>query len=147
MSRKPRNRVWHQCNGILQYKECCLCDNMIIRKAKRGERGEWHSEHVHSLSCGGQDLYPNLIPICKDCNLSMKKGCKSTFHHMANKGFITYKKADEELERHKLILTNFDYRCTAIMKNGKRCINHKCGKNEKFCFNHVKMEIEFLLKK
>ena len=146
MSRKPRNRVWYQCNGLRETSPCCLCDNIMVKSAKRGETGEWHVEHVWALSQGGPDLYPNLIPICKTCNLAMAKNCLSTFHHLANKGYITRQQADAELRRHQQELSAFDPQCTALLANGNRCLNHKCGKNEQWCFNHVRADVERQLK-
>lgn len=140
MSRKPRNRVWYQCNQLRNESPCCLCDEIMVRNAKRGERGEWHVEHVWALSQGGPDIYPNLIPICKRCNLEMKKNCLSTFHHLADKGYITREEADEQLDIHKLELKHFDVQCTYLYPDGRRCLNHKCGKNERWCYAHVKQD-------
>ena len=119
----------------------------MVKDAKRGEEGEWHVEHVWALSQGGPDMYPNLIPICKKCNLSMAKNCLSTFHHLANKGYITSDQADIELARHQEELRNFDPQCTALLVNGQRCQNHKCGKNEDWCFRHVKADLELRIQK
>lgn len=137
MSRKPRNRVWYQWNGLKDKSPCCLCESIMKRKARKGEEGEWHVEHVWAQAFGGPDLYPNLLPICKDCNLGMEKGCKSTFHHLANKGFITLEQAESELVRHRKVLERYDPQCTALTATGKRCRNHKCGRNEDLCYVHI----------
>ena len=134
--------MWYQYKGTKDEGKCCLCDVILVKKAKRGDAGEWHIEHVWGVVHGGPDLYPNLIPLCHACNLKMKRGCVSTFHHLANEGYISQSKADEEIERHKAKLTAFDPRCTAFTDSGTRCLNHKCGKDETWCYQHVKVNIQ-----
>ena len=141
MSRLPRHRVWYQCNGLKEEAKCCLCDGIMIKKSLRGTRGEWHVEHVYPLSRGGPDIYPNLITICGKCNLSMKRGCESTFHHLHNKGHITKEVADYEFLQHKTYLESVDLQCERYTSHGERCLNHKCGKNEKMCYFHTKADL------
>lgn len=37
---------------------------------------------------------------------------------------------------------NFDAKCEQIQKNGRKCQNLKCGKNEIWCWKHVKDQLE-----
>ena len=138
MSRLPRNLVWYQWFGTVQYSLCPVCcQNMMERDAS----DTWHREHILRLSLGGPDTYPNLIPICPACNLGMGKDCRSTFEYMARTARLTAKQA-RHLERQKVLeCRRFDPQCEQQQKNGSRCANLKGGKNELYCWKHIRPDV------
>lgn len=139
MSRRDREYVWFQWYHMKEKEICHVCNkNMMYRD----DNITWHREHILKLSLGGKDIYPNLIPICPDCNLGMGKRCRSTYQHMHNIGLISYEQM-LKLERDQDILcNNFDPICTKIQVNGSRCANLKGGKEEIYCWFHIRNELE-----
>jgi len=145
MSRLPRENIWFQQFGVATWAVCPVCGyRNMNRDWKFGEpNGEWHREHIIRLAVGGPDTYPNLIPICGTCNLGMGKDRVSTFDFMVKIGRMTLQQSEMELQRHRMILTQFDPRCEAYLKNGeKRCSNLKAGKSEQYCKMHIKREFD-----
>lgn len=90
MSRKKRDYVWMQYFNCDSEAICPVCEkNRMIRNDSK----TWHREHILRCSLGGPDIFPNMIPICRQCNLGMGKECRTTFEFMRIKfGKITEEK-------------------------------------------------------
>ena len=134
MSRRPRKDVWFQWFYYDDQVKCPVCEKNIMIKDKADT---WQREHIIKLSLGGPDILTNLIPICKKCNLTMKKRCRCTFDHMVDIGKITLKQAELLTQKQIHINKNFDPVCNQIQKNGKRCWKLKKGKDELYCQRHI----------
>ena len=102
----------------------------------------WQGEHILGQALGGPDIFPNLIPICIDCNSKMGKDCRTTFDYMAKIGKITLDEAMKRERIHRKMCKRFDPVCEQQQKNGRRCINLKGGKDECFCWKHIKEQLE-----
>ncbi len=143
MSRRPRELVWFQWYGNAARAICPICSvNMMVRDDPGGKT--WHREHIVRVSLGGPDTYPNLIPICKTCNLAMGKDCASTFDFMAKVlGKLSLAEAQSKLRLHLDQCRMFDAQCEMIsVASGKRCTNLKGGKDEQFCWKHIASQLE-----
>lgn len=139
MSRRPREYVWYQYFDVKEWALCPVCSkNMMDRE----NSDSWHAEHILKLSLGGPDIYPNLIPICRSCNLAMRKDCRSTYHYMSIIGKISNEEAVTLEKQQMSICASCDLVCEQIQKNGKRCANLKGGKNELYCWKHIRDEME-----
>jgi hypothetical protein len=117
------------------------------RDAKRGdEEGEWQREHIIRLAVGGPDTYPNLIPICKQCNLGMGKTVMCTYDYMVRIGRMSAEQAQSELSCHRQRCAQFDPRCEASLasssSSNKRCSNLKPGRNEIHCSKHINAQLQ-----
>lgn len=139
MSRRDRESVWYQVFGCKQEALCPVCG---IRRMFKDEHQSWHREHILRMSFGGPDTYPNLVPICKTCNLGMDKRCKSTFEYMAKLERISFDRALQLEKDHAATCTKFDPVCEQIQKNGLRCHNLRGGRNEAFCWVHIREQLE-----
>jgi len=138
MSRRPREHVWFQCNYTSNSAICPVCrKNMMYMNSS----DTWHTEHILRLSLGGTDTYPNLVPICCTCNLAMGKKCRSTFQYMHHLGFLTLDDAFILERKQHILCLNFDPYCEMQQKNGDRCANLKGGKNESYCWKHIRDEL------
>lgn len=144
MSRRPRPLVWFQWFGLAEKAICPVCgEREMIRDSKRSGDGAWQREHIIRLAIGGPDTYPNLIPICKGCNLAMGKEISCTFDYMVQIGRMSPEQAKSEIFRHRQRCTNFDPRCKATLStSGRQCANLKAGKNEMYCCKHIRSQIE-----
>jgi hypothetical protein len=142
MSRRPRELVWFQWYGNNSSALCPVCEVNCMKKDDAG--GEtWHREHIVRLSLGGPDTYPNLIPICKSCNLAMGKSCKSTFDFMARKlEKISIEEARQRQESHLQLCSQFDPQCEMLTRTRQRCNNLKGGKCEQYCWKHIRSQLE-----
>lgn len=138
MSRRPRPLVWFQWFGVKDEALCPVCN---VQMMQRDDGNSWHREHILRLSLGGLDVYPNLIPICRSCNLGMGKRCRSTYHYLVTLGKMSAQQALLLEGQHQQQCLQFDPRCEAEQKNGNRCANLKGGKNESFCMKHINQEL------
>jgi hypothetical protein len=139
MSRLPRDRVWFQEFGNAEHATCPLC---CVNSMDRDSSDTWQREHILRLSLGGTDTYPNLIPICRSCNLAAGKRSRSTFDYMVRIGRITVTQAQEMERRHLLLCAQFDPFCECLQNNGIRCANLKGGKNEFYCWKHISANLD-----
>src|SRR3989338_2540244 len=67
VSRSLRAEVWGLVSG-----RCHICGKRLNKYAKQGEYGRWHVGHVVAHKRGGPQVIGNLLPTCKDCNLTLK---------------------------------------------------------------------------
>jgi hypothetical protein len=134
MSRVPRDYIWYQ---WFANADCFTCPVCCKNSMNRDDSASWHREHILRLSLGGTDTYPNLIPICRSCNLAMGKRCRSTYQYLAKLGRITPEQA-MNLERLQMAKCgSFDPVCEQTQKNGARCSNLRGGMNECYCWKHI----------
>jgi len=139
MSRLSHESVWYQYHTV---NTCAVCPVCLVNKMYRDDHLSWNKEHIIRLSLGGPDIYPNLIPICRTCNLSMGKNFHNTYEYMVKLGRITIQQADFLVNVQKVANTVFDPICNQTQKNGLRCKNLKGGKNEIYCWKHIKEEVQ-----
>jgi hypothetical protein len=143
MSRLPRDYVWFQWNLSRFEVECPVC---YKNRMMRYDENSWHREHIIPVRSGGSDIYCNVIPICKDCNLRMGKSCTSTFDYMAQIGTMTREESTRLEKEHRdrceyLVNPNKNgnskpLECARVNRNGNKCNNLKWGKNEEYCAQH-----------
>jgi len=139
MSRRPRRLIWYQWFNVTEQVLCPVCCKNVM---KQNDSSTWHSEHILRLSLGGTDTYPNLIPICVECNLTMGKKCRSTYEFMARKGKISSDQAIL-LEKEQLLkCIHFNPVCEKQLKNGNQCANLKAGKDELYCETHIRAQLK-----
>lgn len=130
MSRRPRLQIWYQWFGMASIATCPVCGHHQMKRDDDSKE-TWHREHILRLGLGGPDTFPNLMPICKACNLAMGKTTRSTFDYMVRIGRMTSEQAQFELASHVQRCAQFQPQCEAIStSNGKRCANLKGGKDE-----------------
>lgn len=135
MSRRGYDYVWYQYFHCALEAICPVCET---RKMIKDNHQSWNREHIRRTASKGHDTYPNLIPICRSCNLGMGKRCESTFEFMAEKlKKITLERAFQLLKEHDITCDKFDPICEQTQKNGLRCHNLKGGKNEIWCWKHI----------
>jgi hypothetical protein len=139
MSRRDHDYVWYQYYYCKKEAMCPVCEKNRMFK---NDHQTWNREHILKLSFGGPDTYPNLVPICRDCNLGMGKRCKSTFEYMAKIEKISFDRALKLEREHVEACLKFDPVCEKIQKNGFRCHNLKGGKKELWCWKHINEELE-----
>lgn len=67
ISKELREQVWKLVSG-----RCHICGKKIRKNAKHGEYGRWHVGHVLAHKMGGSAKFGNLLPTCRECNLTLK---------------------------------------------------------------------------
>ncbi len=131
MSRLPRERIFEDYFGRRLISNCPIC-NKVIKKYS----DNWERSHIFPLSNKGQDIYPNLIPLCKCCNRSMKS--QNMFEYMLSEG----KMSREEARFYYTIaiekINDFDVYCEAVTSAQNKCKFIKYGYTEKYCKIHLK---------
>ena len=145
MSRRPRMQIWYQWFHTAISAMCPVCG---VNEMKRDDdtKEKWHREHILRLGLGGPDTFPNLIPICKQCNLGMGKATRSTFDYMVRIGRMSEEQANFELSCHIQRCNLFQPKCEATIGSAKgtpkQCSNLKGGKDETCCWKHIRALIE-----
>ena len=142
MSRLPHDNVWDQYHRFESSAICPVCldkDNPM----HKDDHYTWNREHIIAVGRAfkGQDIYPNLIPICAHCNQSMGIHYDHTYQYIADK-FKRYTMQQATIFKDRQIAINdaFDPICTHALNSGKRCRHLKCGKDEIYCTKHKQIE-------
>ncbi len=143
MSRRPRLQIWYQWFGTALTATCPVCGQHQMNRDDDSKE-TWHREHILRLGLGGPDTFPNLLAICKACNLAMGKTTRSTFDYMVRIGCMTAEQAQFELTCHVQRCSQFQPQCKATTGagNSNRCANLKGGNDELYCWKHIKAIIE-----
>jgi hypothetical protein len=138
MSRLDRGNIWSQWFGNDTTHICPSCQKVTMRQE---DSQTWQVEHIFKMSKGGPDIYPNVIPICVDCN-SKNRPYENTFQYMVCLGVITHQQYNTEIEslRQRIHDWNADPNCTQNTKKGHRCTRNRVGKDEIYCAQHLEIE-------
>lgn len=96
---------------------CPVCQKSVMHK--QCSPHDWERGHIISVSRGGPDVWPNLVPICVGCNKAM--GADSVFQYLVQIGKLSKHEADAQEKEHKAKLGAYDAQCKAERKAGTRC--------------------------
>ena len=122
--------------------KCIVCDNKLKKDALPGSIWEWEKGHIFSVSMGGKDVYPNLVPLCKSCNRSM--GNKNLWEFKLEKKKISLDNAKYHYMLTKQKIDTFDPQCDEKLINGGRCRNRKYGYIHNWCKLHIPNHIDYM---
>lgn len=135
MARIERDIIWR--NRYFENEaKCPVCEIKIMRK---DDSRSWHKGHIIADQRGGPSVLPNIIPICRKCNLIM-----NNLHipeYMVKIGKISLDEGIRWLEHIKHEIFEFDPICEGFNKSsGLRCRFRKSNQNSPYCYKHY---IEF----
>lgn len=144
MSRCYRDAIFADYTGDLfsSIAKCPVCDTTIKKDAKKGSKLHWERGHIYALSLGGPDLYPNLIPLCTNCNGKM--GNTSMWEYKAKLGKITESQAKKFSAQTIKNINDFDPICIETLATGKRCSRRKYGYTVAYCRKHILNHYDYM---
>jgi len=116
-----REDIWEYHLGNKKKSKCLSCKFIKIkRNAKKGSKHEWESGHILPNGDGKMEIYENIRPICKECNIDDRKYVDS-LEYMVAIGTLSQKKADKKRRKLKDLMHH-------IIEHGtKKCLH--CNKS------------------
>lgn len=138
MSRLDREAIFNDFFGIgSKIGKCPVCQNTIIHiNSTQYSPHSWQRGHIIPASLGGPDIYPNLLPICNNCNISMQN--INLFQYMYENKLISQQEANYCKNILQQQINNWNPVCTATNKTTrKKCTNLRWGKSFDICKKHI----------
>ena len=140
MSRIERLYVWQNYfinQDFLKPQKCPICGIKDIHYTE----SDWERAHIFSISSGGADVFPNLMPMCCKCNGSSNKE-RDLYTYLVKIGKLDQENADLMRKTHKNQIEYFDPICEHTFISTKlRCPNRKKNQYSPYC-NKCSSKIE-----
>lgn len=118
MSRLPFENVWVSYYGCSIQGECPICNCMIYVDDHQYTPNSWNRSHLISVARGGQDIYPNVRPICVKCNRAM--GANDVWTYLSTLGVMTEEYATHLRYEHMRTCLNYSMKCKEYGCNNNR---------------------------
>ena len=140
MSRLSRGKVWFQWFYHSKNAVCPSCKESIMLQDCNYT---WEIEHIIKMSHGGPDIYPNVIPICPNCN-QKNRPYENTFQYMVVIGTMSESEYETQVRNHQEKINQWiaNPKCEHPTQKGPRCTRHKSGKDEIWCSQHIQSHLK-----
>lgn len=137
MSRLDKFHIWDFHLAGFSKARCLCCNKTwMYRDAKKGQKGEWVKGHIIPASNLGPEIYENIRPICKTCNVE-DKSFRDSYFYMVSIGTMSPETREKEIEKIKTLGAELAKDRTPI--NCLVC-EHRRKPHSKFCGIHDKTD-------
>ena len=131
MSRIDFENIWISYHHTKLSANCPICHTKIDKYQHKYAETAWNRSHIISLSKGGQDILPNVIPLCRSCNSKMKS--LDYWEYLVKIGKMDIMTAQMERNIHLHRCHSFISKCQEI-----GCNNNRLTLHIEFCNRHSK---------
>ena len=138
MSCLPHDNIWKQWFGNKKQALCPVCENFTMSSGNKSKHN-WYRGHIFQVRENipwGQDIYPNIAPICFNCHNGISNKM-NMFEYMVSIGKLTEFQAEECINNTISKIKNFNTKCEfPNCKAFRGTPAKKIGMDTKYCSRH-----------
>lgn len=135
-SNLPDDAVWYSVFGERAEDQCPVCLTSTITLIKKN----WRKAFYIPINQGGSDTFPNVTPICVNCDNSLKG--KNIYQYQNSLGMMTLQEKTELENKKQEELKTFIPTCSYHLGQGKYCNQRKAHLYTDKCKQHYHENIE-----